>query len=99
MAASRGSSAEDLNFAERDFFAVHRDDPDIGLYISAHIVRAHGGTIAVDSDANATTFRVTLPQKAARALSQSGTGDFVLRAKYALGRRLCRTQEPGQDHG
>lgn len=33
--ASRGSSAQDLNFADRDFFTVHRDAPDIGLYISA----------------------------------------------------------------
>src|SRR6185437_3722681 len=32
--ASRGSSAQDLNFADRDFFTVHRDAPDIGLYIS-----------------------------------------------------------------
>ena len=33
----------------------------LGLYISAEIVRAHGGAIAVQSDADATTFTVTLP--------------------------------------
>ena len=32
--ASRSSNAQSLNFADRDFFTVHRDKPDIGLYIS-----------------------------------------------------------------
>jgi PAS domain S-box-containing protein len=33
--ASRGSSADILNFTNRDFFTVPRDKPDVGLYISA----------------------------------------------------------------
>lgn len=33
--ASKISSAQNLNFASRDFFTAHRDDPDLGLYISA----------------------------------------------------------------
>ena len=33
----------------------------LGLYISAEIVRAHDGAISVHSDADATTFTVTLP--------------------------------------
>jgi PAS domain S-box-containing protein len=32
--ASQSSNAQSLNFADRDFFTVHRDKPDIGLYIS-----------------------------------------------------------------
>ncbi len=33
--ASKDSSAQDLNFADRDFFTAQRDDPSLGLYISA----------------------------------------------------------------
>jgi PAS domain S-box-containing protein len=33
--ASKDSSAQDLNFADRDFFTAHRADPNLGLYISA----------------------------------------------------------------
>jgi PAS domain S-box-containing protein len=33
--ASRDSNAGSLNYADRDFFTVHRDHPDVGLYISA----------------------------------------------------------------
>jgi PAS domain S-box-containing protein len=33
--ASRASTAETLNFAEREFFTAHRDNPQLGLYISA----------------------------------------------------------------
>jgi PAS domain S-box-containing protein len=33
--ASRHSSAQGMNFADRDLFTVHRDNPNVGLYISA----------------------------------------------------------------
>jgi PAS domain S-box-containing protein len=36
----------------------------LGLYISREIVRAHGGSIDVESDAEKTTFRVVLPAPA-----------------------------------
>jgi PAS domain S-box-containing protein len=32
--SSRESNAERLNYADRDFFTAHRDNPDVGLYIS-----------------------------------------------------------------
>ena len=38
----------------------------LGLYIVREIVHAHGGTIDVTSDAEATTFRVRLPRKRTR---------------------------------
>jgi signal transduction histidine kinase len=33
----------------------------MGLYITREIVTAHGGTISVSSDENATTFSIRLP--------------------------------------
>jgi signal transduction histidine kinase len=47
---------------------VHRERPShglgLGLFITHHIVRAHGGTIDVESSERAgTTFRVRLPGK------------------------------------
>ena len=35
----------------------------LGLFIARHIVRSHGGTIAVKSDDEATTFTVRLPRR------------------------------------
>ena len=37
----------------------------LGLYISEQVVRAHGGSIRVESDADATVFTVTMPIRAA----------------------------------
>ncbi len=44
----------------------------LGLYITQQIVRAHGGAIAVASNAAATTFTVTLPVVEARAQAEAG---------------------------
>jgi two-component system sensor histidine kinase/response regulator len=38
----------------------------LGLYIVQEIARAHGGMVAVQSDADATVFRLTLPRDVAR---------------------------------
>jgi signal transduction histidine kinase len=43
------------------------DGLGLGLYIAHEIVRAHGGSLTVDSNETGTTFRVRLPMSGARA--------------------------------
>ncbi|WP_373045681.1 ATP-binding protein [Vulgatibacter sp.] len=45
--------------------AQGREGLGLGLYIVSEIVRAHGGTIAVRSDENATCFSIALPRRPA----------------------------------
>lgn len=48
----------------------HRDGLGLGLYIVREIVRAHGGTIEVESSEAGTTFRVALPLALESAASE-----------------------------
>jgi signal transduction histidine kinase len=48
----------------------------LGLYISHEILRAHGGSVEVESSAETgTTFRVTLPRRATSKVEGAGSGD------------------------
>lgn len=47
MAASRPPPQREVQFAERDYFKVHRDDPDAGFYISAPFLSTYDGQPSV----------------------------------------------------
>ena len=47
--------------------AIRRQGLGLGLFITEHIVRAHGGHIAVQSADGTTAFRFSLPRRSARA--------------------------------
>ncbi|MES2177422.1 MAG: ATP-binding protein [Gemmatimonadota bacterium] len=75
----------------------------LGLSVSYGIITAHGGSIeVVDTGAEGTTFRVTLPAVAAEPRDAEGPGDavtFTLRSPLAGIRLLFVDDEPALRNG